>query len=130
MVAAMATSAVQAAPIESITATVTGEGTPLPPVLAKRMQAAVQTAADHIYVGKDTAEVAASTDAYRRVTADIINRILYGYTVDGMTITPGVNGQLAVTVKPYGHGKHYAANQEGKAKAVAKRRAARKRNKK
>lgn len=102
MVAAMATSAVQAAPIESITATVTGEGTPLPPVLAKRMQAAVQTAADHIYVGKDTAEVAASTDAYRRVTADIINRILYGYTVDGMTITPGVNGQLAVTVKPYG----------------------------
>lgn len=35
-----------------------------------------------------------------------------------------------VTVKPYGYGKHYEANQEGKIKAIAKRRAARKRNKK
>ncbi len=102
MIAAMATSVAQAAPIESITANVMGEGTPLPPVLAKRMQAAVQTAAEHIYVGKDTAEVTASAEAYRRVTADIINRILYGYTVDGLTITPGTNGQLNVTVKPYG----------------------------
>lgn len=35
-----------------------------------------------------------------------------------------------VVVKPYGEGKHYKANQEGKQVAIAKRRAARKRNKK
>lgn len=47
------------------------------------------------------------------------------------TVNPFISSKRLkeVVVKPYGQGKHYQANQEGRQVAIAKRRAARKRNK-
>ena len=39
---------------------------------------------------------------YKKVTTDIIDRILYGYTVESLEITPGVNSHLDVRLRPYG----------------------------
>lgn len=66
------------------------------------MTAAVQTAADKLYVGADTDAVAAGHATYQKVTTDIIDRILYGYTVESLEITPGVNSRLDVRLRPYG----------------------------
>lgn len=99
---ASVTTVAQAEPIESVTVSLSGSRQPLPAVLAKRMTAAVQTAADKLYVGTDTEALAAGQATYQKVTTDIIDRILYGYTVESLTITPGVNSQLDVRLRPYG----------------------------
>ncbi len=91
---ASVTTVAQAEPIESVTVSLSGSRQPLPAVLAKRMTAAVQTAADKLYVGTDTEALAAGQATYQKVTTDIIDRILYGYTVESLTITPGVNSHL------------------------------------
>lgn len=96
------TAVAQAEPVESVTVSLSGSRQPLPPVLAKRMTAAVQTAADKLYVGADTDAVAAGHATYQKVTTDIIDRILYGYTVESLEITPGVNSRLDVRLRPYG----------------------------
>lgn len=99
---AATTAVAQAEPVESVTVTLSGSRQPLPAVLAKRMTAAVQTAADKLYVGADTEAVTAGEATYKKVTADIIDRILYGYTVESLQITPGVNSHLDVKLRPYG----------------------------
>lgn len=96
------TAVAQAEPVESVTVTLSGSRQPLPAVLAKRMTAAVQTAADKLYVGADTEAVTAGEATYKKVTTDIIDRILYGYTVESLEITPGVNSHLDVRLRPYG----------------------------
>lgn len=96
------TAVAQAEPVESVTVTLSGSRQSLPAVLAKRMTAAVQTAADKLYVGADTEAVTAGEATYKKVTTDIIDRILYGYTVESLEITPGVNSHLDVRLRPYG----------------------------
>lgn len=96
------TAVAQAEPVESVTVTLSGSRQPLPAVLAKRMTAAVQTAADKLCVGADTEAVTAGEATYKKVTTDIIDRILYGYTVESLEITPGVNSHLDVRLRPYG----------------------------
>lgn len=100
--AATTTSIAHAEPIEAVTVHLEGAKQPLPAVLAKRMTAAVQTAADKLYIGVDTDVVQAGEATYHKVTTDIIDRILYGYTVESLTITPGTTSELAVRLRPYG----------------------------
>ncbi|SUP42497.1 hypothetical protein [Veillonella criceti] len=100
--AATTTSITHAAPIEAVTVHLEGARQPLPAVLAKRMTAAVQTAADKLYIGVDTDTVLAGEATYHKVTSDIIDRILYGYTVESLEIIPGQTSQLAVRLRPYG----------------------------
>lgn len=100
--AAATTSITHAAPIEAVTVHLEGARQPLPAVLAKRMTAAVQTAADKLYIGVDTDTVLAGEATYHKVTSDIIDRILYGYTVESLEIIPGQTSQLAVRLRPYG----------------------------
>lgn len=100
--AATATSVAYAEPIEAVTVSLEGARQPLPAVLAKRMTAAVQTAADKLYIGVDTETVRAGEATYHKVTSDIIDRILYGYTVESLEIMPGITSQLEVRLRPYG----------------------------
>lgn len=93
---------IAAAPVTDIQVQLTGAAGPLPPALARRMTASVTTISDHIFVGKDTEEISARKDAYEQAAGDIVNRVLYGYTVDHLSLEVGPVSTLYVTLRPYG----------------------------
>ncbi len=92
----------KAAPIETIQVQLHSVGSPLPIALEKRMEMGIRTASEHILVGKDDQIVTAQLPEYNRVGTDVLNRILYGYTVDSLQIQPGPTTTMKVQVKPYG----------------------------
>ena len=73
----------------------------LPLLVQKRLAASVQTIGNHVLVGQSTEDVAANPNDYYRIINDIINRVLIGYTVENITVTPGAETGLAVTVRPW-----------------------------
>ncbi|MBS4913578.1 MAG: hypothetical protein KHZ77_05380 [Veillonella sp.] len=101
-IAAMTLSVASAETIENVNVSLTGTSYALPPALARRMSAAIEVAAEKIYIGTDSETVAANRDTYDKVTRDIIDRILYGYTVSSISINPGATSELNVSLRPYG----------------------------
>ncbi|MDY3974471.1 MAG: hypothetical protein SOY76_07555 [Veillonella caviae] len=101
-IAAMTLSVASAESIQKVNVTLASSSYALPPALARRMSAAIEIAAQKIYVGTDSETVAANRDTYDKVTVDIIDRILYGYTVESLQMNPGATSELMVALRPYG----------------------------
>lgn len=100
-IAAMTLSVASAEPIQEVDVSLTSGSYALPPALARRMSAAIEVAAEKIYVGADSESIAANRTTYDKVTTDIIDRILYGYTVETLEIRPGARSELIVGLRPY-----------------------------
>lgn len=66
------------------------------------MEASIATIGQQVFVGKQTVEIAAGQDGYERLVQEVGDRVLTGYSVKEVVLTPGVTTSLAVTVIPWG----------------------------
>ncbi|MPM77954.1 hypothetical protein SDC9_124964 [bioreactor metagenome] len=81
----------------------TVDGAQAPPDrIAKRMAASVNTVGEHVLIGRKAAEVAASQGSYERIVKEVFDRILVGYTVETVTIKPGVETDVVLELAPWG----------------------------
>ena len=91
-----------AATVETVAVSISSpEGKP-PARIAKRMEASVATVGNHVFTGRSIAEITAGKSDYERIVSDVIGRVLVGYSVEAVQITPGRSTQIAVTISPWG----------------------------
>lgn len=82
---------------------VTVDGGQAPPArIAKRMAASVNTVGEHVLIGRKASEVAENRSSYERLIKEVFDRILVGYTVESVTLKPGVETTVAVELAPWG----------------------------
>ncbi len=91
-----------AAPVEHVSVRVASVQEAMPSLVQKRIAASIQTVGNHVLLSQDSKTIQNDPDAYIRVITDIVNRVLIGYTVDGIQITPGEQTVLTVQIRPWG----------------------------
>ena len=69
------------APVQTVHVDLQSTTGMIPSALQQRMQASVQAATSYIYKGKEVEAIQAALPSYEKATMDIVDRILYGYTV-------------------------------------------------
>lgn len=88
--------------IEAVTVLIASpEGKP-PSRVVKRMEASVATVGNHVFTGRSIEEISAGKSDYERIVSDVIGRVLVGYSVEEVHISPGAVTQIAVTIIPWG----------------------------
>ncbi len=70
--------------------------------VARRMEASVNTVGQHVLLGKKVDEVLLAQSSYEKIIKEIFDRVLVGYTVDTVTITPGQATKIYVKLVPWG----------------------------
>lgn len=75
---------------------------PPPDRIAKRMVASVNTVGEHVLIGRRMAEVAAGQASYERIVKEVFDRILVGYSVETVSIKPGVETDVILELAPWG----------------------------
>ncbi len=93
----------EAAPetVEKITVSVTSQQRP-PDKIAKRMTASVATVGEQMLLGRTIDDVIHNQTGYEKLVREIFDRVLVGYSVSQVTITPGENTHIHVVVTPWG----------------------------
>lgn len=94
--------AAQGATVDSVTVSVKSDGVAPPARVAKRMELSVATVGEHVLVGKKIADIEANPEAYEKVIKEVFDRVLVGYFVKEVSITPGETAKVAVVIKPWG----------------------------
>ena len=74
----------------------------IPRTLESRMVASIQGAAAYMYQGKEDFQIRKSLPAYEKATMDVVDRILYGYTVKAITMDVDDNLYIHLILEPYG----------------------------
>ncbi|HWR44341.1 hypothetical protein [Sporomusa sp.] len=87
--------------VDKITVTITAAEPP-PDRVAKRMTASVTTVGEQMLVGRTIGDVATNQSSYEKLVREIFDRVLVGYTVDQVSITPGTTTRILVAVMPWG----------------------------
>jgi len=75
---------------------------PPPARIAKRMTASIMTVGEQILVGRTLSDVETNQAKYEDLVRDIFNRVLVGYTVEQVKLTPGTSTSILVAVRPWG----------------------------
>ncbi len=70
--------------------------------VVKRMSESVKVIGEHILLGRKVIEVAERRDVYEKLVRDIFDRVLVGYTIDGVQIEPGATAKIQITLLPWG----------------------------
>lgn len=91
----------QASTIDSVGVGLTSTA-PVPESMMRRMQAGIGAAAEQLYLGKDSDQVEQALPAYTKATTAIVDRILYGYAVENLSINPGSHTEVNVHIEPDG----------------------------
>ncbi|MEN6412089.1 MAG: hypothetical protein ABFC84_04890 [Veillonellales bacterium] len=95
--------ALAAAAVETVSVSITaGSDSPLPPLIAKRMANSVSTVGQQVLIGRKVADIADGRSSYEGIIKEVFDRILVGYSVDQVEITPGVETHIDVTLAPWG----------------------------
>lgn len=95
-------SSAMAASVEHVSVHVASVQEAMPPLVQKRIAASIQTVGNHVFLHHDDADIRSGTEAYTYAVTDIINRVLIGYTVETIQITPGPDTVLNVQIRPWG----------------------------
>ena len=74
----------------------------IPTALKARMVASIQGAATYMFQGKEDYHIKESLDAYTIATTDVVDRILYGYTVKTISMDVGESMSIHLALEPYG----------------------------
>ena len=91
-----------AASVEQVTVHVASVEEAIPPLVAKRIAASIQTVGNHLFLNHDSGDIVSRHEEYERTVNDIINRVLIGYTVESISIHPGSRTELDVRIRPWG----------------------------
>lgn len=75
----------------------------VPPArIAKRMSASVSTIGENVLLGHQVDEVFEKKNSYEKLVREVFDRILVGYSVKEVTISPGNVANIRVEVIPWG----------------------------
>ena len=90
--------------VDSITVQVIPSDAVLTPParIAKRMSASVSTIGESVLLGHQVTEVADKKSSYEKLVREVFDRILVGYSVKDVTISPGIVANIRVEVIPWG----------------------------
>jgi hypothetical protein len=90
-----------AATVDKITVTITADEQP-PDRVSKRMTASITTVSEQMLGGRTVDDVETNRANYEKLIREIFDRVLVGYTVEDVSITPGIATGITVTVAPWG----------------------------
>lgn len=96
------TASAQGSSVEAVTVSITAGDVPPPPRVIKRMEQSVATVGEHVLAGRKLAEVESGRGNYEKVIKEVFDRVLVGYSVQEVTITPGETTNIAVRLAPWG----------------------------
>lgn len=92
----------QSLSVEAVAVSVTA-GDVSPPIrVIKRIEQSVATVGEHVLAGRKIAEVESSRGTYEKVIKEVFDRVLVGYSVQEVTVTPGETTHIAVRLAPWG----------------------------
>lgn len=94
---------VYGAPVQTVDVDLHSTTGTIPAALKTRMVASIQGAASYIYKGKEDSYIKESIQAYEKATIDVVDRILYGYTVKSISMDIGESMYMRLTLEPYGN---------------------------
>lgn len=89
-----------AARVDSVTARVTA-GSSLPPLVQARMQDSVTAIATQLLGGKRIAELTATRATQEKIIREVFDKVLVGYTVERVRVTPGEQATVEVALVPW-----------------------------
>jgi hypothetical protein len=92
--------------VESLTVDVVSLTAPPPAKVTKRMADSIAVVGQHVLVGKSLAELTLNQAAYENVIKEIFERVLVGYSVQAVELTPGTVTGVKVTIEPWGDVVH------------------------
>jgi len=94
----------ESAAVDNITVQITtAQSTQVPPArIAKRMAASVATIGENVLVGRKVNEIVDKKDSYEKLVKEVFDRILVGYSVQKVIISPGSTTNIAVEIVPWG----------------------------
>ncbi len=93
---------IQAAPVETVSVSVTSVGEPIPASVAKRISAGVEAIGGRVLIGKEESIFKLRQAAYDKVLSDIVNRVVVGYVVSDLAVRYGKETQIDVALTPVG----------------------------
>lgn len=93
---------VYGAPVQTVDVDLHSTTGTIPTALKARMVASIQGAATYMYQGKEDFHIKESLDAYTIATTDVVDRILYGYTVKTISMDVGESMSIHLALEPYG----------------------------
>lgn len=88
--------------VESLAVDVVSTTAPPPAKVAKRMADSINVVGQHVLLGKPLAELTLNQTAYENVIREIFERVLVGYSVQKVEITPDTETHIKVTIEPWG----------------------------
>lgn len=92
----------QAAPVETVSVSVTSSGDPIPASVAKRISAGIEAIGGRVLIGKEESTFKLRQAAYDKVLSDIVNRVVVGYVVSDLQVRYGKETQIDVALMPVG----------------------------
>lgn len=92
----------QSASVETVTVSVTAGEMPPPARIVKRIERSVATVGEQVLAGRKVTEVTADREKYEKVIKEVFDRVLVGYSVQQVTVTPGETTNIAVRLTPWG----------------------------
>jgi hypothetical protein len=87
--------------VEKVLVTIVADQTP-PNRIGKRMSASVGTVGEQMLVGRKIGEVVSNKSVYEKLIQEIFDRVLVGYSVQSVALTPASRTMLTVTIAPWG----------------------------
>lgn len=75
---------------------------PPPERIAKRMNNSVATVGEQMLTGRTLEDVKGNQAGYERLIREIFDRVLVGYSVENVIITPGETTNIMVAITPWG----------------------------
>ncbi len=94
--------AAEVATVETVTVSVQAGDAPPPSRVIKRMEQSIATVGDHVLAGRKVADVDSGKASYEKLIKEIFDRVLVGYSVQDVSITPGPTSHIAVRIQPWG----------------------------
>jgi len=88
--------------VEEVSVDIRSSDAPPPTRVLRRMELSVATVGDHVLVGRRIADVADNKESYEKLIKEVFDRVLVGYSVQQVTITPGAATHIAVLLSPWG----------------------------
>ncbi len=83
-------------------AVVVSAAEPPPDRVTKRMTASITTVGEQMLSGRTIADVEKNQANYEKLVREIFDRVLVGYTVEQVSISPGTTTRILVAVTPWG----------------------------
>lgn len=87
--------------VEKVTVNVMAAEPP-PERIAKRMTTSVATVGEQMLAGRTLVDVKENQAGYEKLIREIFDRVLVGYSVETVTITPGETTNITVAITPWG----------------------------